>query len=146
MQRKKRTKRQRAARNARWQKRWQRSKYLPRKSPVAATATVATAATLTLDMVHEAMRKVAAVPPVPFLASCALLPSDRAITFKDGGRDHVGAHPSVWAKLPPGRGLPGFEAVTIWDLDADTLRDKRAQFFAAMSRAMGFDAFAPAVR
>lgn len=92
---------------------------------------------LTLEKLAEQMAELKKLPPVPFLASSAYLPSDSAIQFKEGDRLYVGAGPAFWAKVPPSPNSAGtFGAVTIWDLDAEGNKGNRADFFGALARVL----------
>lgn len=93
--------------------------------------------TLTMQKITEAMALVKDIPPAPFLASCATLASDFGVRFTVGGREYVGCHPSMWAKLPPAAYTDPLASVTIWNIDAPQNADKRHEFFDAMGKAMG---------
>ena len=50
--------------------------------------------------IRRAMNMLESMPPPPFLASCRMLPADKAMSFKCDGREYVGAHPDFWGTLP----------------------------------------------
>lgn len=92
---------------------------------------------LTLEQLTAAIAELQKLPPPPFLASSAFLPSDSAIKFKEGDRLYVGAGPKFWARVPPGPNGPAcFGSVTVWDLDAEGNKGNRADFFGALARVM----------
>lgn len=93
--------------------------------------------TLTMARIAEAMALVNSMPPVPFLASCATLASDFGVRFTVEGREYVGCHPDMWAKVPRGTSINPMAEVPVWDIDAEANAAKRHEFFDAMGKAMG---------
>jgi len=95
---------------------------------------------IALDTLREAMKQLEAIPPAPFFASMRLLPSDHALRFTRGDREHVGAHPDFWAKIPASdRGMcQSAFAIEIVDLDLPCNRQRKVDFFSAMAAAVTF--------
>jgi len=93
---------------------------------------------IALDTLREAMKQLEAIPPAPFFASTRFLPTDHALRFTRGDREHVGAHPDFWAKIPAtDRGMcQSAFAIEIVDLDLPCNRHRLADFLYAMAAAM----------
>lgn len=92
------------------------------------------------DLLAEMHRLMATIPAPPFFAACRMFPSDRAMVFEHEGREHIGAHPDLWAKVPAQKssdplGL-GLNRIEIIDLDLSVNSRHRAAFFGAMAQVM----------
>ncbi len=90
--------------------------------------------TLTIDKLLAMQRMMEALPPPPVFAAWNEFPKGRAIMFKDGGRQYVGAHPDFWEKLPVDRctEYPSLSSITIIDLSLTRYADERFKFVLAM--------------
>ncbi len=91
---------------------------------------------LTVEKLLASMKALGPIPPMPFMASSKLFPADYALKFTFENREHIGAHPDFWAKLPPGPASagPNYGDIPVINLDVDYRR--RVAFFEAMSKTM----------
>lgn len=112
------------------------------RSRMDANARAGQSDTFDLDKLMAMKRLVAGIPPMPVFASCSLLPPDRALCFTYQGRQHVGAHPTMWAKVPTAErtcvythALRGLGEIEIIDLDVSENRTQLENFFAALAGA-----------
>lgn len=90
--------------------------------------------------IRKAMALIDAMPPVPMLAKCNLLPSDHAVSFKDkSGREYVGASEVFWREFPTDNraDINPLARVEVVDIDLPSRQQDRIQFFGAMAEAMG---------
>lgn len=90
----------------------------------------------TLEKLLAAKRLVDAMPPCPVFAKWDQFPRDHAIRFQHEGREHVGAHPEFWDKIPAStRGqATNIGIIEIIDLSLPYYAEQKAAFLLAMRR------------
>lgn len=97
--------------------------------------------TLNLEKLREIQRKLADIPPPPYLASWTMFPKGKFLKFKYEGQEYWGGHPELW-DMVPGTTLDQMSS-TVWqvvvhnlDTSETALKRFRDAYAAAMSEAL----------